>query len=93
MRTGPTHFYDFTREHPTDDYLNQDITVEYSITDFVPAQTYGPAEHCYPAEGAEVEIIRAWVSWSGADVELSDDEAEALAGKIALAHNFSGGGI
>jgi hypothetical protein len=25
------------------------------------AQTYGPPENCYPAEGAEVEIIDAWL--------------------------------
>ena len=25
------------------------------------AQTYGPAENCYPAEGMETEVVDAWL--------------------------------
>jgi len=28
---------------------------EVDITPFVPAQTYGPPEYCYPAEGGECD--------------------------------------
>lgn len=40
-----------------------------------PAQTYGPAENCYPAEGMEIEIIDAW---------LVADENRADAPRITL---------
>lgn len=33
------------------------------------AQTYGPPENCYPAEGMEVEIIDAWLL---ADADKAD---------------------
>lgn len=47
------------------------------------AQTYGPPENCYPAEGAEVEIIDAWLL-ADADkadaprIKLTDDEHNRL---------------
>jgi hypothetical protein len=42
---------------------------------YVPAQTYGPPENCYPAEGGEVELI--YVTRNGlpfATTQAEDDE-------------------
>ena len=33
-------------------------SVDYTMTKVVPAVTSGPPEHCHPAEGGEVEILR-----------------------------------
>ena len=39
------------------DEAETEVLVEYSASAYIPAQTYGPAENCHPAEGGEVEII------------------------------------
>ncbi len=39
-----------------------EIEVEIAVNNWgCSAQTYGPPETCYPAEGMEVEIIDAWL--------------------------------
>lgn len=39
-----------------------EIEVEIAVNNWgCPAQTYGPAENCFPAEAMEVEIIDAWL--------------------------------
>jgi hypothetical protein len=45
-----------------------DVTVEYSYAPGSPGKTYGPPEDCYPPEGAEVEVLKVY---------LSDDKTEA----------------
>ena len=50
--------------------------VTYSCTPFIPAQTYGPAEHCHPAEGGEIEIIS--VIAGGKEIELTEVEMMGL---------------
>lgn len=37
-----------------------DICVDYEMTPIIPAQTYGPPENCYPAEGGEITITSVW---------------------------------
>lgn len=44
--------------------MNQDetdVVIEYTYTPGYPAQTYGPAENCYPAELDHVEIDQVWM--------------------------------
>lgn len=69
-----TYFHDFYRE--LEDGTEQKVTVEYEATPYIPAQTYGPAEDCYPAEGGEVEIIKAWLEPQSIEIELPDAERE-----------------
>jgi len=38
------------------DYTEYEFEVEFSASKIVPAKIWGPPEHCYPAEGGEVEI-------------------------------------
>jgi hypothetical protein len=45
-----------------------DVVVEYEYRPGCEAQTYGPAENCYPAEAAEVDIIAAHGAETGTDV-------------------------
>ena len=59
-----TYFMDLTRDDG-----ETEVQVEYTISAFVPAQTYGPAENCYPAEGGEVEITDCWLL---ADADRAD---------------------
>ena len=69
-----TFFHDFYREDA--DGNETQVTVEYSATPYVPAQTYGPAENCYPAEGGEIEINRVHTDADGWGARWSDDEDE-----------------
>lgn len=61
-----------------------EIEVEIAVHSWgCSAQTYGPPESCYPAEGAEVEIIDAWLL-SDADkvnaprITLTDTESQRI---------------
>ena len=69
-----SHTHSFYRELP--DGREQQVTVEYDASPYYPAQTYGPPENCYPAEGVEVEITDAWLEPQGFKVNLPDDERE-----------------
>lgn len=66
-----------------------EIEVEYTATPFIPAQTYGLPEDCYPAEGGEVEISRAWYvpdptgAAAAIACELTDAEIERISIEIA----------
>ena len=40
----------------TEEMCQNELEVEVSVTPYVPAQTYGPADRCYPAEGGDIEI-------------------------------------
>lgn len=72
-----THTMSFEREDGTE------VEVEYTISDYDPGVSSGPAENCYPPEGGEVEIIS---SKAGDEiVDLTDDEIEM----IFRDHDFS----
>ena len=59
-----------------DDEAETDIEVAYTYSPGCEAQIHGPAENCYPAEPAEVEIYAAFTE--NAEVELSDACRERL---------------
>tara|TARA_Y100000310_G_scaffold339773_1_gene433524 strand:- start:2279 stop:2566 length:288 start_codon:yes stop_codon:yes gene_type:complete len=41
-------------EHPFGDNV---LLIEADVSPVIPAQVFGPPEHCSPAEGGEVEIL------------------------------------
>lgn len=55
-----------------------EFEVEFSSTPYVPAKISGPPEHCYPAEGGEVEIESIFIG----EFEVSDVISEATRDKI-----------
>lgn len=60
----------YFRDHTRDDGETE-IVVEISVSSWgCAAQTYGPAENCYPAEGLECEIVKAWL-------KADEDKADA----------------
>ena len=66
--------------------VNEEICLEYTIT------SLRPATYWEPAEGGEVEIIKAWIEPSGKDYNISDDENEKWSRKIAEEHDHSDSG-
>lgn len=77
-----THFTTFEREDETE------VTVEYTISDYDPGVSSGPAELCYPPEGGEVEIVSVKDAY-GSNVEWTDDEGQKWAVSIHENHDFS----
>lgn len=71
MARARKYYTSISRELLTEDEL--EIAVVYTRSRYYPAQTYGPAENCYPAEGGEIEILSA-VDQFGVDHELTDAE-------------------
>ena len=67
-------------------YLEDDseIEIEFEHEPFIPAQTYGPPEGCYPAEGGGVEIINAFIKTDDgwADYTATDEEIERWTAEI-----------
>ncbi|WP_045834486.1 hypothetical protein [Hyphomicrobium sp. 99] len=57
-----------------------EVEVEYSLTPYYPAQTYGPAENCYPAEGGEIDELTAYLD--GEKFELTPVEMQAVEKRI-----------
>jgi hypothetical protein len=49
------------------------VNISYHFTPGLAAQTSGPPEACWPAEPAEVDIIRVWDD-TCSDIELTDEE-------------------
>lgn len=62
----------YTLEPADENLPSFDVNIEYSMTPIIPAQTYGPPEHCYPAEGGEIEILHCTME-DGTEVELERD--------------------
>jgi hypothetical protein len=88
-----TFFYEANRS----DAAETEILVEYSISGGCAAQTYGPAELCYPAEASEVEIVNVCLA-QGLDadgknipVALTDDEIESITQWIVENHEHDDG--
>lgn len=52
------------------------LTIELDYSPIIPARTYGPPEDCYPAEGAEIENIRAY--YEKGRFALTDDEIDKI---------------
>jgi hypothetical protein len=62
-----------------------DIEIEYTVSRFYPAKTYGPPEHCSPAEGGDVETIDAFLD--GAPLPLTDAERAQIEARIYDTHD------
>jgi len=69
--------------HVTKEGIQDEICLEYTITDLRP-QTYFE-----PAEGGEVEIVNSWIEPSGKPYEMSDEECEKWSETIAEEHDHS----
>lgn len=80
----------YFRDHVRDDGETE-IVVEISVSNWgCAAQTYGPAENCYPAEGLECEILKAWLKADedkadAPEITLTDAERERI--EIDFAEN------
>lgn len=79
-----THFTTFERDDGTE------VTIEYTISDYDAGVSSGPAEICYPPEGGEVEIIKAFTD--AGPVIWTDDEDHKWSTKIFEEHDFSDDG-
>lgn len=53
-----------------------ELEVDYEVSPYVPARTYGPPEDCYPAEGGELEEYT--VTRDGKPFELTPEEDAVL---------------
>lgn len=64
-----TYFQDFIRTS------GEVITVEYTYTAGSDT-TYSPLYGADGGDGAEIEILKAWIEPSGEDIQLPDEERE-----------------
>lgn len=63
-----------------------DLTIEYSVAPYYPAQTYGPPEHCSPAEGGEIESTA--VMRDGWPFTLTEEEQREVDRFIYDTHDY-----
>jgi len=77
------HLLTYTIERGDDEI---DIDVEYTVGRFYPAQTYGPPEHCSPAEGGDVETLDAFRD--GEPFPLTDAERDRIEARIYDTHEY-----
>lgn len=75
-----TYFETFERDNGTE------VTVEYTISNYDPGVSSGPAESCYPPEGGEVEIIRVFDDTG--NINATDLEHDKWSTWIAENHVF-----
>lgn len=77
-----TFVHDFTRDDG-----EAVVCAEYTFRAGAPAQSYGPAEDCYPAEADEIEVLKVTDAAGEAvvlttaedarlDIEISDNPPE-----------------
>lgn len=64
-----------------------EVEVEYSVARYYPAQTYGPPEHCSPAEGGEIEELAAFTD-SGEEIKLTAEEEREIEQHIYATHDY-----
>jgi hypothetical protein len=77
-----TYYVDFERADGTE------VTVEYSICDYDPGVSSGPAELCYPPEGGEVDIVKVFTE-ANPDIKITDEEDAKWSKSIFEDHDFS----
>jgi hypothetical protein len=65
------------------------VTIWYTVSKYYRAQTYGPPENCYPAEGGEITSL-VCISDNG-EIELSASEVNAIEKYIYENHDYDGG--
>lgn len=63
-----------------------ELTIEYSVAKYYPAQTYGPPENCYPAEGGEIEDMT--VTRDDEPFEITDAERQKIEAFIYDNHDY-----
>lgn len=75
--------------------IEVEFDFDFSVSEYVPAQVYGPPENCYPAEGGGVEDLLATLAkirfgmGDGHTVTLKDNEADAFFQYIcAISSNY-----
>lgn len=59
------------------------IEVQYTATPFIPGNTFGPPESCYPDEGGEVEIQEVYSLLTGKEVQLTLEQEQRICDEIA----------
>lgn len=65
-----------------DDELDVELLVDYSYAPGAPAQTYGPAENCYPAESWDLEVNSIIRTDTGDHIILTSDKQQELEEKL-----------
>lgn len=63
-----------------------DLTIEYSMSAYFPAQTYGPPEHCSPAEGGEIDEMT--ILRDGWPFTLTEEEERAVEDFVYDHHDY-----
>ena len=64
-----------------------EVTIAYDIEPYVPAQTYGPPEDCYPAEGGCVTDLQALKTDTDEPIELTAEERAEVVQWIEQNHD------
>jgi len=84
----------YTAYQTLDDYPSEgdetEIRITYEYTAGRPAQTYGRAEDCYPAEAAEIEVIEIMDTDTREKIDyysLSLDQQESIRYQILENHD------
>lgn len=73
--------------HLTRDGEEIELTIEYAVAAYCPAQTYGPPEDCSPAEGGEIEEMT--VRRDGRPFTLTSLEEREVEDWIYDNHDYS----
>jgi len=81
-----------SREHTITFEINRadqtlELVIEYTMSAYVAAQTYGPPEHCSPTEGGEIEMLEATLD--GETFELTAEEQERIEAHIYDTHDYA----
>jgi len=63
-----------------------DVIVEYTLSKWYPAQTYGLPENCYPEEGGEIEELTVW--HDGNELIITGHEEQEIERFIYSTHEY-----
>jgi len=66
-----------------------DVIVEYEVSQYYPAQTYGLPENCYPEEGGEGTELTVW--HEGNELTLTSHEEQEIERYIRNTHVYGVG--